>query len=54
MQKEESVMNTDLTKILHRYIDEYGYSWSTVRQVVNRMLGRQYTMEELWSAYLIK
>lgn len=44
-------MDTKLAVLLHRYIDEYGYSWSTTRQVVNRMFGRQYTLEELKSLY---
>ena len=38
-------------QLLHRYVDEYGYSWPTACQVVNRMLGSSYTQEELAAIY---
>ena len=44
-------MAPDISQLLHRYVDEYGYSWPTVCQVVNRMLGSSYTQEELAAIY---
>ena len=44
-------MTPDISQLLHRYVDEYGYSWSTACQVVNRMLGSSYTQEELAAIY---
>ena len=44
-------MTPDISQLLHRYVDEYGYSWSTACQVVNRMLGSDYTQEQLLTLY---
>ncbi len=44
-------MAPDISQLLHRYVDEYGYSWPTACQVVNRMLGSSYTQEELAAIY---
>lgn len=44
-------MTLDISQLLHRYVDEYGYSWPTACQVVNRMLGSSYTQEELAAIY---
>ena len=44
-------MTPDISQLLHRYVDEYGYSWPTACQVVNRMLGSDYTQEQLLTLY---
>lgn len=42
---------TDIAAALHRCIDECGYSWPTACQIVSRMAGRLYTVEELRALY---
>lgn len=44
-------MSLDLPKLLHRYVDDCGYSWPLTVQVVNRMLGSNYTLELLRALY---
>ena len=44
-------MTLDLPKLLHRYVDDCGYSWPLTVQVVNRMLGSNYTQEQLRALY---
>ena len=50
-KEDEETMAPDISQLLHRYVDEYGYSWPTACQVVNRMLGSSYTQEELAAIY---
>ena len=51
IRKRIITIHADLLSILHRYIDDCGYSRPTTCQVVSRMFGRQFTMEELRAAY---
>ncbi len=44
-------MNPYLAVLLHRCIDECGYSWPTACQIARRMFGRQFTLEELRTIY---
>ena len=44
-------MTLDLPKLLHRYVDDCGYSWPTACQIVSRMAGRIYTVAELREMY---
>lgn len=44
-------MTLDLPKLLHRYVDDCGYSWPLTVQVINRMLGSSYTQEQLRALY---
>ena len=37
--------------MLHRYVDDCGYSWPLTGQVVNWMLGSNYTQEQLRALY---
>ena len=42
---------SDLSDVIHRCIDDCGYSWPTACQVVSRMTGRLYTLAELQELY---
>ena len=34
-----------LRRVLRRCVEDYGYSWDTTRQIINRMLGGHYIRE---------
>lgn len=40
-----------LRRVLRRCVEDYGYSWDTTRQIINRMLGGHYTVESLQALY---
>ena len=40
-----------LLHAIKRYVDDYGWSWSITRRLVNRMFGTNYTDSELEAIY---
>ena len=44
-------MTPAISQLLHRYVDDCGYSWPLTVQVINRMLGSSYTQEQLRALY---
>ena len=42
---------TEIAHTVHRCVDECGYSWATTCQIVSRMVGRIYTVQEVKLAY---
>lgn len=41
----------EIVSTLRRCIRDFGYSWPTTCQIVSRMAGRSYTVEELRKLY---
>lgn len=45
------VDEAEIAHTVHRCVDECGYSWATTCQIVSRMVGHQYTEEDLKKLY---
>lgn len=49
--KEVSFMVHGIIIAIHRYIDDYGWSWNMARRLINRAFHTQFTEAELKTLY---
>jgi len=46
-----AAMSDQLTAALRRYIEQYGWRWPIVRNLINNAFGTSYSVEDLQQAY---